>query len=96
MKYDSEKLKAWIKSECNFYKLIDYVFENAINPPKDKKFVEEAYMALIDDFVESMIWMRTQNIPEPPTTPNDSLEILDDANSTNEEVAAGTSESGEN
>lgn len=95
LRYDSEKLKAWIKEECNFDKLVDYVLEHSVIQPNDKENIEKTYMSLIDDFVESMIWMRDQNIPEPPSTANDSLEILDDVDSTNEEVAYGVGESEE-
>lgn len=52
--HDSNKLKAWIKTDFNFDKLLDWVYENSIMQPNDKEAIEKAYMTLIEDFVEVM------------------------------------------
>lgn len=52
--HDSNGLKAWIKTNCNFDKLVDWVYENSVIQPNDKEAIKNAYMALIDDFVDVM------------------------------------------
>lgn len=91
--YNSEKLEAWIRENCNFDKLIDFVFNNSVIQPNDKENIEKAYINLIDDFVETMKWKRDN--PEPHSESNDSSEPSNESDITFEEVASGVGESEE-
>lgn len=60
LKYNSKDLIAWIKANCRFTELIDWVYENSVIQPNDKKTIEEAYITFIEDFVHVMKLNKTQ------------------------------------